>query len=332
MENNFEFKNMASSYDFSGNQIENISTKLEDNINLQKINKSVDIYSNLNKNENISFIIRFTTGQYFTFNDNQNNLFNSTFEKFIKEKGLQSIKNKIKHILCNGQKVDLNKSLLDNNITDKSSILMTLIDNNDINDKNINDKISEKKYKGFRFYGHISKAGLAVDGKTKINQDIPLIHCTIGNIMGFNMFGVLDGHGSQGHLVSKFCKDYFIKKMEEFAHQCKLENNNTPEEIYNKLAETKFQFILDCFKNADIEINKQNLFDSNYNGTTCNIVIQLNKYLICANVGDSRAILIYDNDTNTNKGILALSDDHRPDLPKEYQRIIKNGGIVDKYI
>ena len=53
MENNFEFQNMASSYDFSGNQIENISTKFEDKINLQKINKSVDIYSNLNKNENI---------------------------------------------------------------------------------------------------------------------------------------------------------------------------------------------------------------------------------------------------------------------------------------
>ena len=65
---------------------------------------------------------------------------------------------------------------------------MTLIDNNDINDKNINDKISEKKYKGFRFYGRASKAGLAVDGKTKKNQDIPLIHCTIGNIKGFNMF------------------------------------------------------------------------------------------------------------------------------------------------
>ena len=45
-----------------------------------------------------------------------------------------------------------------------------------------------------------------------------------------------------------------------------------------------------------------------------------------------KAILIYDNDTKTNKGILALSDDHRPNLPKEYQRIIKNGGIVDKYI
>ena len=29
---------------------------------------------------------------------------------------------------------------------------------------------------------------------------------------------------------------------------------------------------------------------------------------------------------------MALSDDHRPDLPQEYQRIIQNGGVVDKYI
>ena len=114
------------------------------------------------------------------------------------------------------------------------------------------------------------------------------------------MLGVLDGHGSQGHLVSQFCHDYFIKKMEEFAHQCKLENISTPEEIYDKLAKSNFKFILDCFKNADIEMTKQNLFDYNYNETTCNLVIQLNKYLICANVGDSRAILIYDNDAKTN--------------------------------
>ena len=78
-------------------------------------------------------------------------------------------------------------------------------------------------------------------------------------------------------------------------------------------------------------MSNQNLFDFNYNGTTCNLVIQLNKYLICANVGDSRAILIYDDDTNTNQGIYVFSEDHMPESPQEYQRIINSGGMVDKY-
>ena len=59
--------------------------------------------------------------------------------------------------------------------------------------------------------------------------------------------------------------------------------------------------------------------------------LKVNKYLICANVGNSRSILIYDNDTKTNQGICPLSIDHTPDLPGEYQRIIQSGGITNKY-
>ena len=82
--NDSEFKNVAYSYCFSENKIEDISLNFNDNINLQNANKSMNIYTNSNQNKNISFIIRFTTGQKFIINDNQNNLFISTFEKFIK--------------------------------------------------------------------------------------------------------------------------------------------------------------------------------------------------------------------------------------------------------
>lgn len=74
---------------------------------------------------------------------------------------------------------------------------------------------------------------------------------------------------------------------------------------------------------------KQNKFEYNFSGTTCNLIFQFSKSLICASVGDSRSMLIYDNDTLTNKGIFNLSLDHKPELPSEEERIIKNGGIVD---
>ena len=291
----------------------------------------------LNIVPDITFTISFSTGEKYTFSDNPNNLFQTTFDKFFKEKNLECMKNYIKFVVHDGKTVKFNKTLSENNIKDNSIILIMFYDisnnNNITTPPNIkkNNNNNQILGSGFTFYGYISKAGKNKNGEHKINQDLYIILVSIGEIKGFNIFGVLDGHGSQGHLVSQFCKDYFIKKFEEFASQCKSENIYTPEGIYNKLSLSNFQYIIDIFKRADIEMSNQNLFDFNYNGTTCNLVIQLNKYLICANVGDSRAILIYDDDTNTNQGIYVFSEDHMPESPQEYQRIINSGGMVDKY-
>ena len=184
---------------------------------------------------------------------------------------------------------------------------------------------------GFRFYGQITKAGRNQNGEKKTNQDVSLIRINIGDIKGFNIFGVLDGHGPHGHFVSKFCKEFFIKTMDEYSKQCQQNNITTPEGIFNKLKENKFEFITQTFKNADLEMIKHTEFDHDFSGTTCNLVFQFNKYLICASVGDSRGIIIYDqNNTNTYQGIFPISNDHKPNLPQEYERILQSGGIVDK--
>lgn len=79
-------------------------------------------------------------------------------------------------------------------------------------------------------------------------------------------------------------------------------------------------------------MNRQKKFEYNYSGTTCTLVFQFNKNLVCASVGDSRAILIYDNDTQNNLYIFPLSIDHKPDLPQEFERIMKSGGEIKKII
>ena len=120
--------------------------------------------------------------------------------------------------------------------------------------------------------------------------------------------------------------------MEEYAYLCKMKNLFTPEQIYNSLKSNVFIYIIDIFKYADIEMTLQSTFDYYSSGTTCNLIIQLNKNLICANVGNSRAILIYETNNNPNTGICPISRDHTPEIPQEYQRIINNGGTVDQYI
>ena len=211
----------------------------------------------------------------------------------------------------------------------QKSIKASMKYNNDTRDevKDVNNNVMGT---GFRFYGQITKPGRNQNGQSKTNQDIHLVQINIGEIKGFNMFGVLDGHGPHGHFVSKFCREYFIRKMNSFAMNCKNNNISNPDDIYEQLKKTKFDFLIKAFHEADIEMTKQNQFEYNWSGTTCNLVLQLNKHLICASVGDSRGILVYDNDNKTNQGIFPLSHDHKPDLSNELQRILKNGGMVDR--
>ena len=77
-------------------------------------------------------------------------------------------------------------------------------------------------------------------------------------------------------------------------------------------------------------MSKQRKLNCIFSGTTCNLTFQFNKYLISASVGDSRSILIEDTKGSPNFDIIELSIDHKPDLEQEYERIIKNGGVVEQ--
>ena len=168
-------------------------------------------------------------------------------------------------------------------------------------------------------------------GSTKTNQDIPITCININGIEGFNIFGVLDGHGVNGHLVSKFLSEYLVKEIKETKSISQLKNL---EEIYKVLSTENFVLLINIFFKADKILGEQN-FDVNFSGTTCVLVIQLGQKIICANVGDSRAILIYDenydSELKTSK-IFELSHDWKPDLPEEKKRIIKMGGVVDQML
>ena len=75
---------------------------------------------------------------------------------------------------------------------------------------------------------------------------------------------------------------------------------------------------------------KRQKFDIEYSGTTAvSVIISPKGVVTCANIGDSRAILI------TERGGMwsnfPLSRDHKPDLYDESERINKLGGRVEAY-
>ena len=83
---------------------------------------------------------------------------------------------------------------------------------------------------------------------------------------------------------------------------------------------------------ADAQIAEEK-FIVEMSGTTCVLVIQLGEHLICANAGDSRAILVYEekntfNLSDTKKFL--LSYDCKPKIPFEKKRIEVVSQIIDE--
>jgi serine/threonine protein phosphatase PrpC len=176
----------------------------------------------------------------------------------------------------------------------------------------------------------ITVAGKRENGHKKINQDSYIIERNINGILNFNLFGVLDGHGVDGHYASQFVTRYIINRIKNHPLLKKCEQ---AKEIYQKIIFNGYQIIANIFTDADIEIQKEK-FNCKNSGTTCVIVLQLEDKIICANTGDSRAIIIYDDnsyDNNlSNSKICPLSYDCKPELPNERKRIYEYGGTVER--
>ena len=226
------------------------------------------------------------------------------------------------------------------NTNNKNYIETITINYNDIN-KNANkqlkieDMLKEKnkliKKEDNNLFYFKSYYYQTLGGKTygvkKTNQDMPAIFININGIKGFNIFGVLDGHGENGHLVSQFLSEYLVKQIASSEEIVKIKNLD---KIYQIMKKSNYELLINVFLNSDKILGKQNI-DVTFSGTTCVLVIQLGRNLICANVGDSRAILIYDksnyNNLN-NTAIFELSHDLKPDIPEEKKRILLMGGEV----
>ena len=176
--------------------------------------------------------------------------------------------------------------------------------------------------------GSLSQAGKGEDGFTKVNQDSFLVLQNQYNFKDVNIFSVMDGHGVNGHLVSRFVTKYFTsffknnKKMNQYT--------NDEETICYRLKKNDYDILKRAFRHAERDIGKNSDIDANFSGTTCVMVFQIGEKIICANIGDSRAIIVKGN-SNNELDIKPLSIDQKPDDPEESKRIIENGGEIAQF-
>ena len=178
-------------------------------------------------------------------------------------------------------------------------------------------------------YAVLTNPGCDKTGNQKTNQDSFVFKTNINNINNFNIFGVMDGHGPQGHFVSQFVSKFIPFQI---TNHRDIKTLNDPEEIYNKLKYNEYEIINNIFQETDNQLRKVN-FDANESGCTCVLIIHIGSHIICANTGDSRAILISDSVGNNNINDffeVALSYDYKPEMPEEKQRIESFGGVVEQ--
>ena len=159
----------------------------------------------------------------------------------------------------------------------------------------------------------------AGETSAKINQDRGCVCYPFGETPEYNqaLFCVYDGHGALGDKASHFVMNKIQEQLEQHA-----ELHSAPEKA---LKET--------FVNVDNQLKADKSIDAELSGTTAVVILyrqvkgESKATLWTAWCGDSRATLVK---LDNNKVIDAydLSEDQKPDTPKEMARIKAAGGFV----
>jgi protein phosphatase 2C family protein 2/3 len=123
-------------------------------------------------------------------------------------------------------------------------------------------------------------------------------------------FGIFDGHGGEG--CSEFLKNNLLNYL--------IDNKNFPFDIKTSLIESFEKAEEEFFKlkcSGDIE-------HCDKSGSCALVSILFDNKIYIANLGDSRAIMSMSSGTKVKQ----LTNDHKPDNPKEFERVIKNGSKI----
>ncbi|CAI2381227.1 unnamed protein product [Moneuplotes crassus] len=279
------------------------------------------------------------------------------------DNSVMSTKTVIRKIHEDTNKMKLTNSLSDHNLKAREK-----------NTANNSDKMlgfldfKDSKKKGISIkHGGFSRAGLNLYNSEKPNQDrfISSINLLLSQKKGFNIhlneapkyssnnkidiFGVFDGHGVNGHLVSEYVKE----KLPNLIRKNLINSKNPIDQV-----------ITDCVEKIDNNLLKSQI-ESNYSGTTCVFGIikdctegdEVCKKLFLANTGDSRALFCNFQKVNILKENSEISKstecskrrdgiskilsgrksvkihiettvDHNCENQKESDRIINSGGVV----
>ena len=228
-----------------------------------------------------------------------------------------------------------------NNIRQRNMLPQKRINNNNINNhfhQNLNhsqlsaqNRIQnplKKTYiaKRIRKIHHFTHVGFNGEKDKDYNQDIAFLEKNFANNNTFLYMAVCDGHGVEGHQVSGFIKRTLPKDLSNALVNKEIltSDKNKKKKIYNIIGSTFIKVNEKLISNESI--------NSIFSGTTCVSLIYTPIKLICANIGDSRAVLGRYDKKNKKWISINLSRDHKPTEEDEAKRILKKGGRIKPFI
>jgi len=157
-------------------------------------------------------------------------------------------------------------------------------------------------------YTGVSKKGHAPYNPRKKNQDAMIM--SDDPATNSIILCVLDGHGEHGDPVAQHFQSHLVNEMlkhPSWVTDCKVAAR-------------------DAIIKVEHQVIRNFRIDTEFSGTTLTMVIIRSNKIFGINIGDSRAVIGKEID-----GVLQAEEftvDHKPDLPKEKERIIAAGGRV----
>lgn len=149
---------------------------------------------------------------------------------------------------------------------------------------------------------HLRVGSCSMQGWRKSMEDAHVAQLNLDGNKHQAFFGVFDGH--QSDEAARYCRAHMLDEL--------LKNIGT----YKGDVKMAFE---ESFRAIDRQICQK--FASS--GTTANCVYLVDKKIVCANAGDSRAVLF------RNGVVVPLSADHKPSVPAEEARIVAAGCQVE---
>lgn len=154
---------------------------------------------------------------------------------------------------------------------------------------------------------HLRVGCCGMQGWRKAMEDAHVAQLNLGGSKQNAFLGVFDGHN--GQKIAKYCSEHIIDELVSLP------------EYHEGLYDEAFK---KAFWSIDMKLSEIPAFHSE-GGTAIICVLLAKGEIICANAGDSRAVL-YRGTT-----VIPLSSDHKPSNAAEKTRIEKAGGSVDSH-
>ena len=301
-----KFEEEVKNYQLS--KIGELNNMMHDNDIIATINNLEDLEKN-NFEESIGYGRLFHIRENI-FNQNDSNQYdNNNLKLNLQEKD----KHKDLNLFNKSKAVRHNK---------KNKELYNLFNKKDIKKNNDDEDEEIQQFKLHIYYcQNITICNRNNDGIEGINQDSFLQLLSINGNKQFHLFGVMDGHGNNGHIISKYISR-FIGEYITSEKNKKLFYKKSNEQIYKLLTKNKYFFINKLISECNNSLVNNTDYECNLSGSTCLLIFIIENNLICANIGNSRAILLEKTE------LLQLSIDQTLSDPEEIKRILKKGGKI----